>query len=240
MIKAVFFDLYNTLAYFWPPLDEIQQASCQELGLNVPKTAIRKGYVLADEYFNEANAEKSLALRTPEERSEFFTTYERLILQGAGLDVTPKLAGQIWDLAILVQKELVLFEDVIPALRLLKGKGLVLGVLSNLRRDMEDLTKKLGVETYLDFCITSAEAGEEKPSPSIFLAALDRAGVNSSEAIHVGDQYKADVQGAKAVGITPVLVDREGWHQNVNDCSRVSSLLELEKVLGLSSGQPDS
>ena len=40
MIKAVSFDFYNTLVRFWPPLEEIQQAACHELGLTVEEDAI--------------------------------------------------------------------------------------------------------------------------------------------------------------------------------------------------------
>ena len=231
MIKAVFFDLYNTLVHFWPPLDEIQQASCRELGLNVNKDDIRRGYVEADEYFNEANAEKPLALRTAEERLEFFSNYERIILRGAGLDVTLGLARQAWEITGLLQKDFVLYKDVIPSFGDLKKRGLIVGILSNLRRDMDELTRTLGLDPYLSFSITSAEAGAEKPLAPIFLAALERAKVAPEEAMHVGDQYKADVLGAKAVGIAPVLLDREGWHEDVNDCHRISTLLELEGLL---------
>jgi len=234
MKKAVFFDLYNTLVRFWPPLDEIQQASCRELGLSVRKASIRRGYVIADEYFNEANAERPLALRSAEERDEFFAEYERRILQGAGIDVTIKLADQVWQMTTLVHKDFELFDDVLPALGNLKEKGFILGVISNLRRDMNALTKQLKLEGVLDFCITSVEAGAEKPYPPIFLAALERASVQPAEAFHVGDQYKSDVQGAKAVGITPVLLDREGLRSDVNDCRRIGSLLELDSVVSAS------
>ncbi len=47
-----------------------------------------------------------------------------------------------------------------------------------------------------------------KPQPAIFHAALDQAGVAPGSAIHVGDQPEADVEAARAVGITPVLIDR--------------------------------
>ena len=234
MKKAVFFDLYNTLVRFWPPLDEIQQASCCELGLTLRKTDIRRGYVVADEYFNEANAEEPLALRSPEARAAFFAEYERRILLAAGVDVNLKLADQVWQMAMLIQKDFELFEDVLPALQQLKEKGFILGVVSNLRRDMNTLTKQLKLEGILDFCVTSSEVGAEKPYPPIFRAALDRANVDAADAYMVGDQYKADVQGAKAVGITPVLLDREGLRGDVIDCKRISSLSELEGLLDAS------
>ena len=231
MVKAVFLDFYNTLVRFWPPLDEIQQAACRELGLNVSKEGVRKGYVLADDFMSQENAVLPLADRNPEERGRFFAEYERLILQGAGIDVTTRLAEQVWQMAIQVPKDFDLFEDVVPGLDLLKKRGITLGVISNLRQDMDQLCRKLGLEPYLNFCVTSAEAGAEKPHPPIFLAALKRAQVSPEEAVHVGDQYRSDVEGAKAVGIVPVLIDREELNGNVNDCSKIAALPELDKLL---------
>ena len=231
MIKAVFFDFYNTLVCFWPPLDEIQQASCRELGLTVTKKGIRGGYALADEFMSSENAKTPLADRSSVERDRFFVEYERLILKGAGVDVSLGLAQQVWQLAIQVPKDLDLFDDVLPALELLKGRGIILGVISNLRRDMDELCKRLGLDSYLDFCVTSSDAGAEKPHPPIFRAALERAHVDPGEAVHVGDQYQADVQGASAVGIVPVLLDRDGWYPNVDDCTRIASLPELDRLL---------
>ena len=231
MVKAVFLDFYNTLVRFWPPLDEIQQAACKEMGLNVPKVGIRKGYVLADDYMSRENAIKPLAERTPQERDEFFAEYERLILEGAGVGVSLRLAQQVWQMAIQVPKDFDLFDDVLPGLELLKKRGIILGVISNLRRDMDALCRELGLEPYLSFCVTSAEAGAEKPHPPIYLAALQRANVSPEDAVHVGDQYHADVKGARAVGIVPVLLDREEWYEGVNDCSRIASLPDLDRLI---------
>ncbi len=231
MIKAVFFDFYNTVVYFRPPLDEIQQASCMEVGLGVSKSGVRKGYAMADEFMGQENSVKPLAERDQEEQGKFFTEYERIILKGAGLDVSPRLAQQVWSIASQVPKDFALFDDVIPAMQLLKKQGIILGVISNLREDMVDISKGLGLEPYLDFTVTAAEAGAEKPHPPIFLAALERAGVSPREAMHVGDQYQSDVEGARAIGISPVLLDREGWYPHLNDCSRIATLPELDKLV---------
>ena len=231
MVKAVFLDFYNTLVRFWPPLDEIQQASCNELGLNVSKEGIRKGYVRADEFMNEENSKQTLAERSQSERDDFFAAYEQIILKEAGLEVSFQLARQVWQMAIQVPKDFALFDDVIPGLELLKKRNVVTGVISNLRRDMTGLCKELGLSPYLDFAVTSAEVGAEKPHAPVFLEALKRADVGPTEAVHVGDQYKADAQGARAVGIIPVLMDREGWQSNINDCTRIASLPELDRLL---------
>lgn len=231
MIKAVFFDFYNTLVQYWPPLDEIQQASCKELGLTVPKEGIRRGYALADEYMSTENSKIPLAERTVGERDLFFAEYERLVIKGAGVDVTLRLAEEVWQMAIQVPKDFDLFEDVLPGLELLKKRGIILGVISNLRRDMGGLCEQLGLSPYLDFCVTSADAGAEKPHAPIFLAALKRARIEPGEAVHLGDQYNSDVQGARAVGITPVLMDRDGWHKDITDCPRITSVAELDQLI---------
>lgn len=231
MIKAVFFDFYNTLVRFWPPLDEIQQAACDELGLNVSKEGINRGYAVADVYFNRENERHPLALRTEQERLAFFAGYEQVILDNAGLNVSLDLARQVWQMAMSIPKDFILFDDVVPALATLQSRGYRLGVLSNLRRDMDQLCEKLGLAQYLEFSISSAEAGAEKPQPPIFQAALKRAAVSATEAVHVGDQYRSDVLGARAVGIPAVLVDRGGWQTEINDCPKIGSLAELEPLL---------
>ena len=112
-----------------------------------------------------------------------------------------------------------------------------MGVLSNLRRDMDQLCRQLGLASYLDFCISPEEAGAEKPHPPMFLAALERAAVSAPEAVHVGDQYRSDVLGAQAVGIHGVLLDRGGWLNDVTDCPKIASLSELGSLLA---GAPES
>jgi len=124
-----------------------------------------------------------------------------------------------------------LFDDVLSTLKALKQQSFTLGLLTNLDSDMVSICRELGLEPYLDFVVTSKEAGADKPSPPIFLAALDKAGVNASEAVHVGDQYKLDVIGARGVGINPILVDRYDICPEVSDCPRIHSLTELAQHL---------
>jgi len=237
MIKAVFFDFYNTLVKFWPPLEQIQQITCQEFGLNVSAEGITRGYAVADVLFNRENEIRPLALRSEQDRLEFFTKYEKMILENAGLSVTSDLARRIWEMASSVPKEFTPFGDTVPALSQLHADGYQLGIISNLRRDMSEICQRLGIGQYLDFVVSSEDAGAEKPNASIFMAALELATVAPEEAVHVGDQHRSDVLGARAVGIHPVLIDRGGWHPNVNDCTKIATLDELAPVLA---GAPQS
>lgn len=90
---------------------------------------------------------------------------------------------------------------------------------------------ELGLTPYIDFALTSFEVDAEKPHPPIFLAALERAGVSGSEAIHVGDQYHSDVIGARGAEIKPLLLDRNGFWEKVSDCPRIRSLREIVNYL---------
>ena len=237
MIKSISFDFYKTLVQFWPPLGEIQQAACHALGLEVSKSSLEYGYSLADRYFNQENGRLSLASRSPGERLEFFARYEQMILENAGLPVSLDLAGQVWQMATAIPKDFVPFDDTIPALAALRSEGYRMGVLTNLRQDIGDLCRRLGLDQYLDFCINAEQVGAEKPHASMFLAVLERASVNAGEAVHVGDQLESDVLGARAVGMHGVLIDRGDWQAKVKDCPRIERLSELENLLA---GAPGS
>ena len=231
MIKAVSFDFYNTLVRFWPPLEEIQQAACHELGLTVSEDAITHGYAVADVLFNRENEERPLSTRSDEDRLEFFGRYEQLILETAGIPVSLDLAQRVWKMAMMVPKDFVPFDDTVPALEQLREAGYKVGIITNLRRDLDELLQKAGLAQYLDFAVGSQEVGKEKPHPPIFLAALEKAQAAPEEVVHVGDQLRSDVMGAQGVGMHGVLINRSGYGPNGVDCPTISSLSELAELL---------
>lgn len=234
MIKAVSFDFYNTLVRFWPPLEEIQQAACHELGLTVQEDDITRGYAVADVFFNRENEERPLTRRSDEERLEFFGIYEQMILETAGISVSMDLARRVWKMAMSVPKDFIAFNDTVPALEQLHEAGYKLGVITNLRRNMDELFQRLGLASHLDFKVSSEEAGIEKPHPDIFKAALMKIGAAPEEVVHVGDQVRSDVMGAKDVGMHAVLIDRSGYSPETVDCPTIASMSELlELVKGL-------
>ena len=81
----------------------------------------------------------------------------------------------------------------------------------------------------MDFILASALAGVEKPDRRIFEMALSRAGVSPERAIHVGDDYEADIMGARSTGIEAVLIDRDGRSRTGERSIR--SLTELLDLL---------
>ncbi len=90
-----------------------------------------------------------------------------------------------------------------------------------------------GVE--MDAILDSSVVGAAKPDPRIFEIALERLGVPAECAIHVGDTPAADVAGARAAGITPVLVDPYDDHPDFAGL-RIPDLATL--ATHLTAGEP--
>ncbi|MBI4219230.1 MAG: HAD family hydrolase [Chloroflexi bacterium] len=230
-IKAVFFDVYNTLAGFHPPREEIQAAAASEFGLKLTHEGTARGYHEADAFMNEQNRVRPVRSMGDEERESFFAEYERRVLKGSGHDVGPDTASRVWHAVRRQEYRLRLFPDAVPTLDDLRGRGLRVGAISNINQPGEQLERDLELTGHVDFVVTSREAGAEKPHPPIFRAALDRARVKPAEAVHVGDQIDSDIRGAAAVGIRPVLLDRYGNHPDYTAHPRIASLTEVAGVL---------
>ena len=102
------------------------------------------------------------------------------------------------------------YPDVPPALRALRAAGCALVVVSNWDASLGERLAETGVAELVDGALASAEVGSAKPDHLIFARALALAGVDAGRAWHAGDDVEADVEGALAAGIRPVLVRRDG------------------------------
>lgn len=233
MIKAIFFDWFNTLTYYEPPREKLHSQLLGEFGIKVSPAELMPGLLAADKYFFAETAHSPVNKRNPEGKAEFYIRYANIMLSEVGVKANKELVLQIikkWP-QLFGRPHFALFDDVLTTLKVLKESKLILGLLTNATKDMISMHRKLGVELYLDFVVTSDEVGADKPNPSIFQAALQRAGVEASEAVHVGDQYKLDVVGAREVGINPILIDRYDLYPEVKDCPRIRNLTELAEYL---------
>ena len=102
------------------------------------------------------------------------------------------------------------FPDVEDTLREARRRRLHVGIISNWDERLRLLLDRIGLARHFDSITVSCEVGAEKPTAEIFLAAVRAANVRSDEAIHIGDSYDEDVRGAEAVGMSAILVDRQG------------------------------
>jgi len=117
-------------------------------------------------------------------------------------------------------------DDVPPALRALKARGLHLTVVSNANGTLCAHMDRVGLSPSVRCVLDSQDLGVEKPDPRLFEIALERSAAERDSTIHVGDIYHVDVVGARAAGIRPVLLDQAGLYEDA-DCPRVRSLGEL-------------
>ena len=193
---------------------------------------ILRGYHLADQFMSDQNATKPMRNLSSVERDEFFLEYERRVISGSGVDVSPETALKIWRRIREMPYSMTLFDDVIPSLETLRSSGFTIGLISNMNQSGDDLAESMGLAPWLDFTVTSLEVGAEKPHPPIFLAALEKAGAQPEESVHVGDQLSSDIEGARGVGIAPVLLDRDGNHVGIAATPRIQSLSELPGIIG--------
>ena len=235
MIKAVIFDWFNTLAHYEPPREEVHSRVLHDFGIEVEPVKLISPLLKADKYFFDENIKSPIRNRTREEQVDFYVRYEEILLIEVGVKFDKAVLKEVYakgDLLFSRIADFALYDDVLPVLKSLDERQMTLGLLTNFAKDMASLSRRLGMEPYLDFIVTPFEAGADKPDPAIFRAALNKAGVKAEEAIYVGDQYNSDVVGARGVNMRPVLIDRYNLNPSVTDCPRIATLSEIFKYLG--------
>jgi len=223
-IKAAMFDMYGTLAGFDPPRDQIQHRAALKFGIDINRDRIDTGYHLADEFMAKQNSTKPLRTMNGNEQWAFFSRYEQLILQGSGHEVDLSLAGEIWAEIRKQEYRITLFSDVLDGLRRLRRSGLTVGVVSNMNSTGDSLCEEMGLIQEIDFVVTSGETGYEKPAPRIFEVAIEKAGMDASQIVFVGDQIESDIKGADNVGLNPILIDRFNGHPTYVDHPRATDM----------------
>jgi putative hydrolase of the HAD superfamily len=122
-----------------------------------------------------------------------------------------------------------LYDDVPDTLAALRSVGLRLGLVSNSARDVREFARHHALE--VDAGISSFHHGRSKPHESIFRAVLDLLEVDPPEAAMVGDTIADDIEGALALGMRAILLDRERVHPDFEP--RIETLNELPGALGL-------
>jgi putative hydrolase of the HAD superfamily len=207
--RAVFLDALGTLVELEPPWISLRELVPAEVSDERLVAALRAEMAYYREHAHQGRDEESLAeLR---ERSA------ALVSGKLGIDVgVDELVSAI---------RFSPYSDAVPALSALRDRGLRLVVVSNWDCSLREVLEHCGLGGMVDGTVTSAEAGASKPDPAIFGLALELAGCDASEALHVGDTVEEDVAGARAAGIRPLLLDREGSGGDI------SSLTEIDQHL---------
>lgn len=100
------------------------------------------------------------------------------------------------------------YEDTIPTLEKLKSMGYTHIIASNHVPELAELCDKLGLISYVDSIYSSANMNFDKPHPGFYQTILNDLH-HPKSIVMIGDNYQADVLGAKQVGIKGILVRSE-------------------------------
>jgi len=222
-LRAVLFDVDFTLVRPGP-----------ELGPEgYVRAGRRHGLELDPSRYEDARAAALVDLRVHpelEHDDEIWFRFSERVVRGMGGDAESAYACAVeitrgWER----HENFELYEDTLPVLDELRGYGLKIGLVSNSARDVHAFARHHALE--IDAGISSFHHGKTKPHASIFRAVLDLLGVQPGEAAMVGDTVEDDVEGAHAVGMRAVLVDRLG--RNPGFEPRIEDLYGLPAALGL-------
>lgn len=125
--------------------------------------------------------------------------------------------------------DIVPYEDVVPVLDVIAPR-FKLGLLSN----GNNYPEYFGLADRFDFAVYAQDIGIEKPDPRTFQIAVERAGCSVDQLLHVGDSRETDVEGAQAVGVRAVWLNRDEVPNDtgIEPDHEIKSLTELSAVLG--------
>lgn len=233
-IKAVFYDLDGTLRVSDPPGRVVFADQAASRGL--PVTAEDRLRAARWEHYYFAASDEILADRTSfPDGQAFWINYSRrqLVALGASPERAEELVLPLHEyMNEYYRPQDLLMPDVQQALRALKEAGLLLAVVSNREESYQDYLNEIGLGEYFDFSLAAGEVKAWKPDVRIFQHALERAGLQAGQAVYVGDNYFADVVGARNAGMRPVLLDVAGMFEQP-DCPVIRTHVELLGLLEL-------
>ena len=234
-ITTILFDLDDTLRHNHPKGHHFFWEYAASLGAPDSEENRQQAQRWAFEYWaDSAYLLYDLKIHGRGEESFWHNYNERhLLALGCSRDQASELAPQLHKhMSENYQPEDVVLPEVHQILKKLHTVGYTLAVVTNRNEPVGEYLEELELHKYFDFSLAGGEIKSWKPKPEIFRVALERANAKPEETIYVGDNYFADILGARNVGIQPILLDPYNYFPEA-DCHIIRSLTELEQVLAI-------
>lgn len=206
-VRTILFDFDGTLVFHRPDSFDVITAFCAEIGQPLTPEAERRGRRLRHEYFVDPVIRDEIGGLSGD---EFWAHFNRFLLEGLGIE--GDLGRFVQELGGRFDRVELTYHCPQAGCRTLSGlrtRGYRLGLITN-RENVPrfyELLEEMQLGSYFALTLASGEVGVSKPNPGIFYAAMERLGATASESLYIGDNYWADVVGARRAGITPVLFD---------------------------------
>ena len=223
---AVFFDVDFTLIYPGPAFQ----------GVGYRGFCARHGIAVDELHFDAAVRAALADLEGAGDiyEDEIFIRYTRRIIEGMGGHGTDQVldacAAEIY-VEWARCHHFHLYDDVDGVMRQLSDSGIKVGLISNSHRSLDEFQTHFRLGAVVSAAVSSAEHGYMKPNPSIFHTAMQRAGVSAEASVMVGDSVAHDVEGARGVGMRPVLLHRAEGSAPAVGVPVIRSLAELPALL---------
>jgi putative hydrolase of the HAD superfamily len=199
-VQAIIFDLDDTLWEVGPVIVRAEHAMLAFLAERYPRVLELHSL----ESMRDVRAR--MALEHPAMRHDFtWLRLESLRHHAREAGYPESMAQETFEVFYRARNDVTLYDDVMPALEQLHTRFRLFAV-SNGNADLATI----GLARYFEHALAAREAGMLKPDPRIFGLLLHRAGLDTSQVVHVGDDAVADVEGARRAGVTPVWVNRSG------------------------------
>lgn len=229
-VEMVFFDAGGTILDPHPSFPELFALTCTEQGYEVTDEDVSEVQERLAPHLVELLDEAELPhgpTLSPEASRKFWTfTYTRFLGE-LGIE-DDAMATKLYE-TFSASESYRLYADVKPTLDAIENAGFRLGLISNFDSWLEEMLLEMEVGHVFDPAIISGLEGIEKPDPAIYRLAVERAGVDPSRCIHIGDSPKMDMEPATSVGIVPVLIDRADRYPE----ARYARIRGLEELLPL-------
>jgi HAD superfamily hydrolase (TIGR01509 family) len=207
-VKAVFFDLDDTLCGYWEAAARALQRVFSEFDLGHDAETMTGHWAVCFRRFCSTIKPSHWYAGYLKSGEPTRTELMRLVLLEAGID-DPALAKKIGDrYAEIRDEELKLFPESLAVIRALRGTY-PLGLITNGPADIQrQEVQTLGLEPLFDHILIEGEMGEGKPLLSVFRRAESLVGLQPGEMLFVGNSYGHDISPAIHAGWKTVWVRR--------------------------------
>ncbi|HVN41907.1 MAG TPA: HAD family hydrolase [Steroidobacteraceae bacterium] len=223
VLRAIIFDLDDTLWEVGPVILRAEHAMFDFLERRFPRVTERHGLQSMRE------VRVRIAREHPAMRHDFtWLRAEALRFHAREAGYPETMAEEVFAVFYRARNEVVPYEDVHPTLERLAATHRLFAI-SNGNADLA----AIGLDRYFERSLAAREAGMLKPDPRIFHMLLAAAGLREEEAVHVGDDPAADVEGARRAGVRPVWLNRRGVPWPADSAPPAHTIRSLAELPGL-------
>jgi HAD superfamily hydrolase (TIGR01549 family) len=232
-IETVIFDLDGTLRHHVPSANDVQIDFISEFGIPDYKGMRETGARWSHYYWAQSSELFSDIDACGEMDGFFWENYSLRYLLSIGVKekqangIAPLLADHMEN---CFDPQDQIHPCVPKTLSSLNAAGYALGLISNRSSPCHEYCESTGLADYFQFAYVAAEVDAWKPDPRIFDRALGITNSRPESTVYVGDNYYADVVGAKNAGIQPILFDPESIFPDA-DCLVIKRIQDLQSLL---------